>query len=163
MPSPSIRAHLDVTVPLDSLLGVGDEPARLASVGFVGSDVVRDLLADPAVAVVVRRLVADPVTGRLLDVGRAAYAAPSRLREFLDVRDRVCRLPGCRRRAAGCQVDHAVAWQDGGPTSAANLGLLCVRHHQLTTHTGWDIVASAADGSCTWISPQGRRFEHDPP
>ena len=153
-----LRAHLDVIVPLDVLLGASDEPAELLGAGAVSAAVVHDLLADPQVALTMRRLLIEPATGALLDVGRQAYTLPDRLRTFIVARDRTCRFPGCQRRAARCQIDHAVAWQDGGATDAANLGALCVRHHQLKTHAGWDIVASDSDGGCTWLSPQGRRY-----
>ena len=42
----------------------------------MGVDVVRGLLADPDVAVTMRRLVTDPLTGHLLDYGRKTYAGP---------------------------------------------------------------------------------------
>jgi hypothetical protein len=129
----------------------------------VSPDVLRDLLADPAVAVTIRRLVTDPLTGHLLDYGRKTYEIPERLREFIIARDRTCRFPGCGRRADLAQIDHAIPWDDGGTTSPANLGALCVRHHQLKTFAGWQITESKANGSCVWISPQGRRYDHDPP
>jgi hypothetical protein len=87
---------------------------------------------------------------------------PDRLREFVVARDRTCRFPGCRRKASRCQLDHAEAWNDGGSTSPANVGALCVRHHQLKTLGGWQISDSRADGSCQWTSPQGRHYEHAP-
>jgi hypothetical protein len=123
---------------------------------------VLDLLADPTVDLTMRRLVVDPVSGTLLDVGRRSYEVPTRLRELIVLRDRTCRFPGCQRRAARCQIDHADAWEDGGATDAANLGALCVRHHQLKTHGGWRLVDSDPAGGCTWISPQGRRYRHPP-
>ncbi|MEI6362054.1 MAG: HNH endonuclease signature motif containing protein, partial [Actinomycetes bacterium] len=126
----------------------------------VHPDAVRDLIADPRVAVTLRRLVTDPVTGHLLDAGRRAYQAPAALRAFIAARDGTCRFPGCARRADTCQVDHAVAWDDGGRTDLANLGALCTRHHQLKTHAGWDVLASRPDGSCSWRSPGGRPYEH---
>ena len=52
---------------------------------------------------------------------------------------------------------------DGGSTSPDNLGALCVRHHQLKTHAGWQITHSRPDGSCEWTSPHGRVYEHAPP
>jgi hypothetical protein len=121
------------------------------------------LLGDPDTTATMRRLVVDPYSGHLLDVGRRTYEVPRRLREYVAMRDRRCRFPGCGRRADRCQIDHALAWDYGGATSPANLGALCVRHHQLKTFVGWDIVHSRADGSCTWASPGGRRYEHDPP
>jgi hypothetical protein len=56
---------------------------------------------------------------------------------------------------------HADSWDDGGATSVDNLGPLCVRHHQLKTHGGWQITASGADGSCAWRSPMKRRYARD--
>jgi hypothetical protein len=95
-----VRAHLDLVVDLPTLLGLSDGSVELTGSGPVGVDVLRDLLADPQVAVTMRSLVTDPLTGRLLDYGRRTYAVPDRLRDFIVARDRVCRFPGCRRSAA---------------------------------------------------------------
>jgi len=173
-----VRAHLDVVIDLPTLLGLAEGPvgaagaagatpatgsAEIRGAGAVSPDVVRDLLADPNVTLTMRRLVTDPVTGHLLDYGRRSYEVPDALRRYLDARDRTCRFPGCNRRAEKRQLDHAIAWDDGGDTNPANLGALCQRHHQLKTHGGWHITNSRDDGSCTWHSPHGRRYDHDPP
>jgi hypothetical protein len=158
---PAVRAHLDVLVPLDVLLDESDGPAELIGSGPCSAALVLDLLADRNVDVSMRRLVADPVTGTLVDVGRRSYEVPDRLRQLIVGRDRTCRFPGCQRKASRCQIDHAEAWEDGGETSAANLGALCVRHHQLKTHGGWDLIHSDVAGGCTWVSPQGRRYRHE--
>jgi hypothetical protein len=161
--SAPVRAHLDLVTDLPTFLGLSDGSVELKGSGPVGVDVLHGLLADPLVAVTMRRLVTDPLTGRLLDYGRRTYAVPQALRDFIVARDRVCRFPGCRRKASLCQLDHAIAWDDGGHTSPANLGALCVRHHQLKTLGGWGITSSHADGSCEWRSPHGRQYEHSPP
>ena len=161
-----VRAHVDVVIDLPTLLDLAEGAAGAAEIrgaGPVSADVVRDLLADPQVAATMRRLVTDPVTGHLLDYGRRSYEIPDPLRRYLVARDRSCRFPGCNRRAEKCQLDHATAWDDGGDTNPANLGALCTRHHQLKTYAGWDITDSRADGSCTWHSPEGRRYDHHPP
>jgi hypothetical protein len=178
IPQPRLGAHLNVTIDLATLLDLratsaggtsagvaGDGVAgvvEIAGAGAMPADVVRELLADPDVAVTMRRLVTDPTTGHLLDYGRRVYEVPDRLREFLVARDQACRFPGCTRQASRCQIDHAQAWDDGGETKPANLGALCVRHHQLKTHAGWSIVNSHPDGSCTWTSPQRREYTHEP-
>ena len=158
----ALRVHLDVVIDLDTLLGLDDEAALLRGSGPIAADIVRDLLADPEVSCVMRRLVVAPLTGQLMDVGRTSYEVPDRLRTFITTRDGTCRFPDCRRRASRCQIDHALAWDDGGGTDVDNLGALCVRHHQLKTHGGWQITESDADGRCAWISPQGRRYVHEP-
>ncbi len=157
--SASVKAHLNIVVSLDSLVGVTEEPAEVAGSGSVAIDAVRDLLADPSTQATVRMLITEPSTGHVLDLGRSTYRIPDRLREFIVARDRTCRFPGCARRADRCQVDHAFAWDDGGSTSVRNLGALCVRHHQLKTHGGWRIENSKPDGSCEWISPHGHHYE----
>lgn len=96
--------------------------------------------------------------GALLDVGRARYEVSEAQRDYIVQRDVTCRFPGCGRRASACQIDHAVAWEDGGPTDADNLGALCARHHNLKTHAGWEIVSTEADGTCVWQSPRRRRY-----
>ncbi len=157
-----VRAHLDIVIGLDDLLGLGDSPAELLRSGPILSEVVRELLSDPKVECTMRRLIADPITGHLIDVGRRSYEIPEALRRFIQSRDRACRFPACRRAAAKCQIDHATAWDDDGGTDLQNLGALCVRHHQLKTHAGWRITESRPDGSCSWESPQGRTYEHPP-
>jgi hypothetical protein len=164
----STTAVIDVVVDLATLMGLADHPAQLGTAGSatthpITADELRDLLADENVGVTLRRLVTDPMTGHLLDRGRRAYTPPPALRAFLAARDRTCRFPGCRRRASRCQIDHAVPWEDGGATDRTNCGPLCVRHHQHKTLGGWEITDSAADGSCSWRSPQGRTYDIDPP
>jgi hypothetical protein len=163
-PTPPLEARLDIVIDLPTLMGLangGDGTAEIRGRGPIAAEGLRKLLADDSVAVTMRRLVADPLTGHLLDLGLHTYAVSDRLREYLVARDATCRFPGCRRRATRCQIDHADSWDDGGATSIDNLGPLCVRHHQLKTHGGWRITASGADGSCAWLSPMKRRYARD--
>ena len=109
-----------------------------------------------------RRLITDPMTGHLLDIGRKRYVIPDVLREFIEVRDQRCRFPGCDSRATSAEIDHARAWDAGGGTARANLGALCKRHHQVKTHGGWTIAMSDVSGACEWVSPSGVRYAHEP-
>ena len=158
---------ISIVIEAGALLGITDLPATITSAlggpNTISAAAVRELLADPAIPTSLRRLLTDPVTGHLLDRGRTTYAVTGALRDFLVARDVTCRHPGCTRPAARCQVDHAVEWADGGSTDTANTGLLCIRHHQLKTHGGWQIIESRPDGSCTWRSPTGRSYDVDPP
>jgi hypothetical protein len=77
--------------------------------------------------------------------------------DFLIARDRTCRFPGCRRAAWASDLDHAESWEEGGTTSAENLGALCRRHHRMKTHGGWKLE-SFSDGSCEWTSPAGKKY-----
>jgi hypothetical protein len=102
-------------------------------------------------------LLADPVTGQLLDYGRRTYRPPKALQKYLRTRDRTCRFPFCGRLAQRCDIDHAHAWHDGGPTTTANCGCLCRRHHRLKTAGLWKL-RSHANGSATWTSPSGHLY-----
>jgi hypothetical protein len=164
----SIGVSIDVVVDLATLLHLQDGPAELMGPGIPGSvpvtaEAIRHVLDDPSIGITLRRLVSDPLTGTLIDRGRSTYEAPDALRAFLSLRDRTCRFPGCARSAVACQMDHAIPWDAGGQTDLDNLGALCVRHHQLKTLGGWTIRDSRRDGRCTWISPSGRRYVHEPP
>lgn len=155
---PRMRADINLVIDLPTLLALRDGTAELVGAGAIPAEVARKLLDDS----VIRRIIAEPTTGELLDYGRRTYAVPERLREFIAARDRTCRFPGCGISAARCQVDHAIPWSRGGETNRDNLGALCIRHHQLKTHGGWSITESDSHGACTWVSPQGRRYEHVP-
>ena len=165
--SADVTTEVQVVITLDALLGIDDAPATI-TLGDrqpepVSAHAVRDLIADPDCPSTLRRLVIDPITGHLLDRGRRSYAVSDAMRAFLALRDRTCRFPGCSRAARRCQIDHAVAWDDGGGTDRANLGPLCTRHHQLKTHGGWDIADVDADGTVMWRTPMGRRYRVRPP
>ena len=153
---PAVTAEVSVVVDLPTLLALQQSDSTC-------TESLRVLLDDPRCPVSLRRLVVDPITGHLLDRGRTRYQVTEELRAFLIARDGTCRFPGCSRRAVSCQVDHAQAWEDGGPSDRANTGPLCLRHHQSKTHGGWRILESLEDGSCTWRSPRGRVYHHDPP
>jgi hypothetical protein len=102
-------------------------------------------------------LITDPLSGTLLDHGRTTYHPPAGLADFVRARDVYCRFPGCRRRAADAELDHVVAWSDGGTTSEQNLHGYCTGHHRVKTHAaGWQVQAHS-DGSLTWTTPTGHQ------
>lgn len=156
-----LPAHVDLVMTLPAFLGLSDDPCSLPGVGALHAQAVRELLVD-ATYVQIRRLIADPRTGHVLDVGVKRYRLTHAERERIERRDRRCRMIDCSAPAYRCECDHAQAFGSGGPSSTANLGLLCKRHHQHKTHGGWRIVESKADGSCVWVSPLGRRYLHEP-
>ena len=144
---------VNITMDLPTALGLAENPAELAGYGPIPASVARVLSSDGKW----RRFITDPVSGNLLDYGRETYFPPQHLVDFLTARDRTCRFPSCSQPARVSDIDHAQPWEEGGVTSAANLGLLCRRHHRMKTHDGWKLE-SFEDGSCRWITPQGREI-----
>jgi hypothetical protein len=150
---------VQVVVDAATLLGLDDAPAflDLPADGRVPmtAAALRALLADPTVPVTLRRLLTDPRTGEVIDRGRTAYRVTGDLRDFVISRDGTCRFPHCTRSARTADVDHVVAWDDGGETSRRNLVSLCRRHHVLKTHGAWSAVRHREDGSLEWRAPDG--------
>jgi len=142
-------AHVNVTVPMSSLLGLDDEPGELAGYGPIPADLARELAADATW----RRLLTDPTSGALLDYGRTTYQPPAALADFVRARDKTCRFPGCSRAAERCQLDHRTAYPQGG-TDADNLDALCAHHHQLKHHSKWS-GQRLGNGDYRWRSPAG--------
>lgn len=144
---------INITMDLQTALGLADNPAQLAGYGPIPASIARQLSRDSKW----RKFVTDPGTGNLLSFGRESYAPPQALVDFITARDRICRFPGCNQPAHVSDIDHVIPWEEGGETSVSNLGLLCRRHHRMKTHDGWKLV-SHSDGSCTWTSPAGKEI-----
>lgn len=145
---------INITMDLPTALGLAENPAHLTGYGPIPANVARHLASDAKW----RKFVTDPGTGNLINFGRESYTPPQQLVDFLTARDRICRFPGCSQPAHVSDIDHAIAWEDGGETSASNLGLLCRRHHRMKTHDGWKLKSNS-DGSCEWTSPAGKEFK----
>jgi hypothetical protein len=141
-----------VTLFLATLLGLDDQPGELAGYGPIDADTARRL----ATGGTWRRLVTDPLTGTVLDVGRTTYRPPADLAEHIIWRDRDCVAPGCAHPAESCDIDHTVPYPKG-PTANTNLGLLCRRHHLVKHHTRWRLQ-QPEPGHFQWTSPTGHTY-----
>ena len=158
----SVSVQIRVTVGLDTLRGIDDEPAELAGFGPIPAADARALAADPES--VWFRLVTDPLSGTLLDHGTTRYRPPPSLYEHVYARHRYCQFPGCRVPAHLCDFDHNVPFDPAagtGPTSAANGGPKCRSHHRLKGLPGWR-VAQSADGTIVWSTPSGHTYTVQP-
>jgi hypothetical protein len=91
------------------------------------------------------------------------YTPSPAQRRFVKQRDRSCRHPNCGRPVGRVDLDHVVAYGDGGPTDCDNLCCLCRRHHRLKTHApGWRFVLTA-DGRLRVTTPSGVTRTTRPP
>ena len=152
------RVRIDVTVALSTLLCLDDEPAELAGFGPISAEQARAFAAGGAW----RRIVTDPLSGTVLDVGRTRYRPPRALVEHVMARDRVCVAPGCPVPAGRCDIDHTTEYHGfpangsaaPGTTSADNLGALSRRCHRLKTDGGFTL-RQVAPGVFEWHTPAG--------
>jgi hypothetical protein len=144
-PSYLVRNHggvVEVQVPLDVLIGLAAEPPP-------GSEaLIADLVEQWA-----RR---DELRADLESAADARFPHAA-LRRHVEVRDRTCVFPGCRRPAMACQQDHTEEVRRGGRTRADNLGPLCVRHHSLKSRGGWRL-RQPRPGWFRWTGPSRRRY-----
>ena len=150
----SRRTEIRVTVALPTLLGLDDEPADLAGYGPITAEAARALARDGTW----RRIVTDPLSGAVLDVGRTRYRPPADLITHVQVRDRACARPGCTAPAESCDLDHTVEFHRlDGTTSATNLGPLCRRDHMVKTDGGFHLT-QVEPGVFEWTTPTGHRY-----
>ncbi len=89
----------------------------------------------------------------VLDVGRLRRLVTPAIWKALVARDQHCRFPGCRRPPLMCHAHHVIHWIDHGPTSLANLLLLCGHHHRLVHSGPWQVT----------LDPAGHTEFHPPP
>jgi hypothetical protein len=101
-----------------------------------------------------RRLACD---ASLVRNGRRTRAIPPSTRRALRSRDRGCRFPGCEN-GRFLDAHHVHHWARGGPTTLANLVLLCPRHHRLVHEGGWHV-----DRRMRFSDPRGRPVPAVPP
>ncbi len=153
----AIRAQIQITVPVLTLLGHTDAGAAVAGRSPIDPESARHLAAH---APGWDRVLCDPVTGTVLEVDR--YSPSAAQRRYLAARDQHCRAPGCRAPLIRCQLDHNHEAQHGGATTLTNLCHLCVRHHTLKTETAWS-VTQEPDGTLHFRSPLGQRVTETPP
>ncbi|MGH4025821.1 MAG: DUF222 domain-containing protein [Pseudonocardiaceae bacterium] len=149
---------VSVIVPITTLMGLDDQPGELAGYGPIPATLAREIAADG----IWRRLLTDPASGTLLDYGRSTYTPPAGLADFVRARDQYCRNPICGQRATTADLDHTMAWADGGTTSADNLYACCRRNHLVKTHVpGWH-VEQHPDATITWTTPTGHTYTSHP-
>ena len=85
------------------------------------------------------------------------YTPSARLREQVVLTHPTCVFPHCTRPARGCDLDHVIPWDQGGPTCSCNLVPECRFHHRLKTHGGWRLHRAGAR-LFVWTSPHGRTY-----
>ncbi|MDO8122322.1 DUF222 domain-containing protein [Isoptericola sp. b490] len=159
-PRTSPRSLIQVLVPLDALRGDSDAPAELVGYGPITAETARELAGEPESTW--RRIVTDPLSGAVLDVGRTRYRPPADLVAHVQARDRWCVRPGCSAAAPGCDLDHTVEFgRDDGRTAHDNLGPLCRRDHQVKTDGGFT-TRQVSPGVFEVRTPVGRRYRHRP-
>jgi len=153
-----IKPTVQITVPALSMAGVSDAPATLDGYGPIDPETAARIAVN---APSFTRILVQPETGAILSVGRNQYRVPADLQRAVRLRDGTCRAPGCGRRARACDLDHSVAWEDGGTTDVGNLACLCRHHHRMKHLPGWNLDHGPG-GVLEWTTPDGKHHRTEP-
>jgi hypothetical protein len=147
----NVQVH--VTIPIETLMGLTEDPGLLDGYGPIPADMARELAAH------------GPWRGLLLDEYRHAaalstkkYRPDTATREFAKIRDGgVCSAPGCNNPIQ--ELDHHVPWPEG-ETRATQLKGYCTWHHH-RKHDNYQVTLDP-DGTVRWTTPTGRTYDTKP-
>jgi hypothetical protein len=85
-------------------------------------------------------------------------AVPAATRRKVETRDGgTCTFPGCDHDEF-LDCHHIVHRANGGSNDAANLQLVCWKHHALIHEGRWSLRGEAGH-RCTWVRPDGTPFD----
>jgi hypothetical protein len=158
-------AVITVTVGIDTLLGIDEEPGQLERHGPITPDTVRRLAAGQDA--LWRRLLTEPDSGLAVKGDPHSYRPTAEVRRLVSARDRHCAFPGCAMPATRTDLDHIVPFnhqnpEHGGLTVPENLQALCRHHHGLKTRGEWNVRLSETSSTATpttiWTAPSGREY-----
>jgi hypothetical protein len=89
------------------------------------------------------------------------YRPSRKLQHLVNARSPRCSAPGCGRPAARCDLDHSIAWEQGGLTCPCNLAPLCRHHHRCKQSQGWKLE-QPSPGVLVWRTPAGLTYTTTP-
>ncbi len=110
-----------------------DETCEIVGVGPIPVATAKAMMSD----CILKVLVIDGTDVRT--VAHAGRTIPTKIRTALRARTTTCEVPGCDT-GKGLEIDHITPFADGGPTTLANLQLLCGHHHRQKTHHGYQLT-----------------------
>jgi hypothetical protein len=164
-PDAGPAALVNVTVSLETLLGLNQDPADLHRYGPVTATTARALATAPGS--LWRWLAYDSVSGALIKTSPTTYRPTAETRRHVQLRDRICAFPGCRMPAIGwCDLDHVSSFNQeypelGGLTTPDNLIPLCRHHHRLKTARLWRTDRDTSNNTITWTAKRtGNVYQH---
>ncbi|KQR22576.1 hypothetical protein ASF79_10145 [Agreia sp. Leaf335] len=149
-----VRGRVHIMVPAMTLLGLGDEAAILRGYGPIDPATAAQLTAE---ATSWRRILTDPITGRILTTDPRDYRPTARMIDHARLVHPTCVFPGCTVPSERADIDHTEDHAFGGHTTSENLAPLSQGHHKVKHHTRWQIVQNGED-TLTATSPAGYQY-----
>lgn len=155
VPVPSFaRPIINVTVPIQTLMGIGDHPGELSGGTVIPASLARVIAARPGAAWY--RMLTDE-HGQMSELSTKSYQPTAPIWRHVVADQTSCFRPGCDRPATDCELDHRRRWPEG-PTSTGNLWPACKTDHNAKHASGFSIQM-LKDGQFALTTPTG--FIHE--
>jgi hypothetical protein len=143
------RPVINVTVPIQTLMGLSDEP------GMIGDQVlppslIRHVAAAPNATWY--RLLTDPHR-QGVELSTESYKPTAPITREVLALNPTCFAPTCGRDAAECEIDHETPFPEG-ETRTGNLGPGCHRHH-MSKHNPGASLTREPDGTLRYKTRAG--------
>ncbi|MEX1126905.1 MAG: DUF222 domain-containing protein [Acidimicrobiia bacterium] len=152
------RGMVDISVELTTLAGLNDHPGDLKGYGPVIADIARQVAENQSKA---EHRVTVTEGGEPIWTGTTRRRPTTHQKRQVEARNPTCAFPGCRNPASECDIDHTIAYSQGGPTEPDNLAPLCRHDHRLKHKPGWKLQR-LAPGIYQWTSPLGHTYTVEP-
>ena len=152
-----VTCKVGLLIPAMTAMGHSDVPAVLEGYGPIDIETAKRLAGSASSWI---KVLTDPVTGMVKDIGRDKYRPTDDMRAILGVLDGGGRGPGCTRPPSQTEIDHVDPFRQGlarGRTALDNLVLLSRLHHRIKTSDLWDIELQLLRTLC-WTSFMGTRI-----
>lgn len=152
-----VQCKVGLLIPATTVLEHSNVPAVLEGYGPIDIETAKRLAGNATSWI---KVLTDPITGVVKDIGRDKYRPTADMRALLGVLDGGGRGPNCTRPPSQCEGDHIEPFNQGlvrGRTALDNLVLLSRRDHDIKTSGDWDIELRN-DRDLAWTSFMGTRI-----
>jgi hypothetical protein len=151
------RPVVNVTVPIQTLMGLSDHPAVLSGGSVIPATLARLIAADPDSTWY--RMLTDPAR-RMTELSTKSYHPTPPIWREMVARYNTCYRRNCDRPATTSEGDHLEKWPRGA-TSSTNLGPACKPDHKGKHSRGFSLENNG-NGSVTLRTRAGFSHTTDP-
>jgi len=124
------RPIINVTVPLETLAGLADDPGQLSGGTVIPADLARAIATSEGATWY--RLLTDP-EGDPISLSTKSYQPTGTIWRHVVATQPTCVHEACDRPSVECELDHDEPYPGGG-TSTTNLKPRCKLHHKIKHH-----------------------------
>ncbi len=159
VPTPAYaRPVINLTVPIQTVMGIADEPGVLSGGTPVPAGLARAIAADPDATWY--RMLTDPA-GQMVELSTTSYRPTAPIWRHVTAQWVACFEPSCHAPATQAELDHRIRWPEG-ETRTGNLWPGCKRGHT-AKHTPGFSIEQAPDGSFALRTRAGFAHQVTPP